>query len=162
VAVFEADEPVGITDIDHTVADVSPFGFVAKPNSAVRPMAGAPEALTTIAQSTRILYLSARDHIFVAKTRAWLRENGFPEGPLLLRRVRFTSATPLEHKLSRLEEVVTKLRNIRFGVGDLPTDVEAYRKRGIPPILISPRPIDGLPKDVPQVSSWSEILKRFG
>lgn len=159
--VFAPDAPVFITDIDHTIADVSPFGFIVRSNVTVRPLPGAPEALREIAASMRVMYLSARDHIFVAKTRAWLRANGFPEGVLLLRRVRFTSATPLQHKLSRLEDVVARLKNVRCGVGDLPTDVEAYRRRGIPPLLLSAVPLPGIPDDVPRAASWSEIRNKI-
>lgn len=158
IGVFRPDAPVIITDIDHTVADVSPLGFITKPNSIVRPMPGAPEALREIAASMQVLYLSARDHIFVGKTRAWLRANGFPEGVLVLRRLRFTQATPLEHKLRRLEEIVTRLKNVRFGVGDLPTDVQAYQARGIRPILLSARPLPEVSADVPRAASWAEIL----
>lgn len=157
LGVFHPEDPAIITDIDHTVADVSPFGFITKPNSSVRPIPGAPEALREMSAWMHIVYLSARDHIFVGKTRAWLRANGFPEGLLLLRRLRFTEASPLEHKLLRLQDVVARLKNIRFGVGDLPTDVEAYRARGVPAILLSERVVPGL--DAQRAASWNEILE---
>ena len=50
--------------------------------------------------------------------------------------------------------------NIRWGVGDLPGDVDAYAAHGIPPILISPRPLSGLPEGTLQVARWSEIADR--
>lgn len=151
-AVFERDEPAIVTDIDRTIADVTPLEAILRSNASIRQMPGASDALRTLAERMRIVYLSARDHIFVAKTRAWLRSNEFPEGPLFLRRIRFTSASPLTHKLSRLAEIAPRLRNIRFGVGDKPHDVEAYRCHGIPPILLSPKG---------DVRSWAEIVERF-
>lgn len=156
VLVKPAETPLFITDIDGTIADVSSFGFIVRSNGSVRPMADAPEILQEISRTMTVLYLSARDHVFGEKTKAWLRMHGFPEGPLYVRRVRFWSATPMEHKLARLGEIRPRFTNVRWGVGDLPGDVEAYAAHGIKPILISRRP-PRLPEGAVGVASWREI-----
>lgn len=154
LAVWSPDGPALVTDIDHTIADVTPWGVLFRSNASIRPLPGAAEALRELAGRIRVVYLSARDHIFVAKTRDWLRANGFPEGPLFLRRIRFPSARALEHKIGRLGEVVARLKNVRYGIGDLPTDVEAYRRHGIPPIFLGRGPA---PDGTPHAASWGTL-----
>lgn len=158
VAVIPKDAPVFITDIDHTLADVSSAGFIFKRVRSVPPLDGAREALDRIAKAMQLVYLTARDHIFTRKTKEWLRLNGFPEAPVYLRRrTRFWSVRAREHKLSRLRELRLAFPNIRWGVGDMPGDAEAYAAHGIPAILIGPRPLPGLPEGTVQVTRWSEI-----
>ncbi len=158
VCVARRDAPVFVTDIDQTLADVSSLGFAFRSNESVRPLDGAVEAMVEIARRMTVVYLTARDHIFTAKTRDWLDRRGFPEGPLYLRRVRFWAASPADHKRARLEELRARFTNIRWGVGDLPGDVEAYSSRGVSPILLSRRP---LPPRFPGVraASWEEVLE---
>src|SRR5204863_234690 len=49
------------------------------------PMPGAVEALTALSRLYRIVYLSARDEVLYEKTKAWLDDKGFPEGPVFCR-----------------------------------------------------------------------------
>jgi hypothetical protein len=161
VAAIPRDTPVFITDVDHTIADVSSAGFIFKSVDQVRPVEGAREALERIAGSMQLVYLTARDHIFTAKTKEWLRLNRFPEAPVYLRRrTRFWTVAARAHKLLRLRELRSSFPNIRWGVGDLPGDVHAYAAHGIPPILISAHPLAGLPDGTIQVKHWSEIAAR--
>ncbi|HYE97893.1 MAG TPA: hypothetical protein VEJ18_03235 [Planctomycetota bacterium] len=154
------DSTVFITDIDRTIADVSPAGFILLPNRWVRPLPGAREALTALAARMEIVYLSARDHGFLAKTRRWLKRSGFPEAPLYLRRgTRFWTVGSQEHKVARLGELRSRFRNIRAGVGDLPGDIHAYTSHGIPAVIISPRTYPGLPESTVRVTDWTAILE---
>ena len=160
VRVSPPGAPVLITDIDHTIADVSSVGFIFKASGTVRMVAGARDALAELAPRMSIVYLSARDHIFVPKTRGWLQMNGFPEGPLYLRAgTRFWHCRSKRHKLGRLAPLRAAWKDIRAGVGDVRGDMEAYAAHGIPPILIGPRQLEGLPAGTRWVPGWSEILK---
>lgn len=158
------EAPVLITDIDHTIADVSPVGFILKSNPNVKPLAGAREALESLARRMEIVYLTARDHIYGPKTRAWLRLNAFPEAPLYPRAgTRFWTVLSKQHKIARLGELRARFADIRAGVGDLPGDAEAYAAHGIPPILIAPtKPAKELPAGTHWVRDWAEILDRLG
>ncbi|HEX7899778.1 MAG TPA: hypothetical protein VF950_18560 [Planctomycetota bacterium] len=162
VRVAPGTSAVLVTDIDHTIADVSPAGFILKPNPWVRTLAGAVDALTSLGGRMQIVYLSARDHIYANKTRAWLRRNAFPEAPLFVRAgTRFWSCRSKGHKVARLGELRALWPNIRAGIGDLPSDAEAYAAHGIPPIVISPRQPAALPEGAVWVRSWTEILKHL-
>jgi hypothetical protein len=158
IRVVPRDVPILITDIDQTLADVSALGFVLLPNRSIRPLRGAREALEEIAGRMEIAYLTARDHIFSAKTKAWLRQNGFPEAPLYLRRgTRFWTVGAQAHKISVLREIRLRFPNIRWGVGDLPGDAHAYAAHRIPAILLGNHPVDGLPPGTVCAPCWSDI-----
>ncbi len=159
VRVAPGTSPVLITDIDHTIADVSSVGFIFKASGTVRMVAGARDALAELAPRMSIVYLSARDHIFLPKTRGWLQMNGFPEGPLYLRAgTRFWSCRSKRHKVGRLAPLRAHWKRILAGIGDVRGDMEAYAAHGIPPILIGPAPLDGLPTGTVCTSGWIEIL----
>lgn len=158
VTVAPHDAPIFITDIDGTIADVSRLGFLFRVNSRIPVVEGAREALQEISRKTAVVYLSARDHTYAAKTRDWLRRNEFPDGPLYVRRQRLWSATPRRHKIRRLNEFQPRFTNIRWGVGDLRSDMEAYAERGIPSILLGRGRHTGLPAGAVLAGSWKEIL----
>jgi phosphatidate phosphatase APP1 len=158
VCAVPRETPVFVTDIDRTIADISPLGFILLGNDLVRPMPGAPEALREIARRFQVVYLTARDHVFAAKTRDWLRRRGFPESPLYLRKgTRFWDTSPRDHKIARLGELRARFPRLRWGVGDVRGDLEAYAAHGIEGILLSPR---GRPVAAPGrvARSWTEIL----
>lgn len=160
VQVVEPQTPLMIVDIDQTIADVTPQGFIFRKVQNVRPILGSREALAELSRSMQILYLTARDHIFTRKTKLWLRCAEFPEAPVYLRKgTRFWSATPREHKIERLREIRRSFSNILWGVGDRPGDATAYGVHSIRPILLAPSRPPGVSSDVLCLPSWQEILK---
>ena len=160
VHVMDRDRPVFVTDIDGTIADCSNFGFVVRPPTSVSEIKGAPEALKEIANTMEIVYLTARDHIFSERTRRWLRHSGFPEGTLYLRRERFWSVSPKDHKIRRLREFCRTFRDVRWGVGDTRGDMEAYESHAIRPILLAKKSPAWLPKNGICLPTWKDIGAR--
>jgi hypothetical protein len=128
----------------------------------VRPLPGAREALVSLSSRFEILYLTARDHVFRTKTRAWLRENRFPEAPIYLRRgTRFWTCRSGRHKRGRLGELRPAFPRIAAGVGDARSDLTAYASHGIPAIQIGPKALRGLPEGAVWARDWAEIEKRL-
>jgi histidinol phosphatase-like enzyme len=159
VRIVPKDAPILVVDIDHTIADVSPQGFIFRRVKNVKSMPGSREALKELSKSFQILYLSARDHIFTRKTKLWLRLKGFPEAPVYLRKnSRFWSASPREHKLERLKDLRAHFPNIPWGVGDKPGDVAAYAAHGIKPILIAEGRPTEVATEVPCFRDWKLIV----
>jgi hypothetical protein len=153
VSIVPRDAPILVTDVDGTIADVSSLAFPFRSNRGVPPLDGAVEALREISGRMTVVYLTARDHIFIPRTKAWLEMKGFPAGPLYARKVRLWSCSPREHKVNRLGELAARFTNIRWGVGDLPGDIAAYGAHGISPILVAARCCSGA-----QARTWNEIL----
>lgn len=158
VDVLPADAPVLVLDVDHTITDVSTFRFAFTSNENTRSLPDAIDVIPRLAKRYSIAYLTARDHSFLGKTRSWLRLNGLPDGPVFLRRRRFWSQRPLEHKLERLGEL-KRTHRIVAGVGDMPTDVKAYLANGMTAYHMDPKDawphIEGSTK----IRSWKELEK---
>ena len=162
VRVIDPRTPVIIVDIDHTIADVSPQGFILRKVQNVRPLLGSREALDELAPTMQIVYLTARDHIFTRKTKLWLRAAEFPEAPVYLRKgTRFWSHNPREHKIERLKELRPRFPNILWGIGDKPGDVAAYQTHGIPPILLAASRPPDLAPEVAWYADWKQILQHI-
>jgi len=160
VRVVPRETPIIIVDIDETIADVSPAGFVLKRVRDVRPLPGSREVLQELSRTMQIVYLTARDHIFTRKTKLWLRLASMPEAPVYLRKgTRYWRTRSRDHKMLRLAELRPLFPNILWGVGDKPGDAVAYASHGIKPILIAPgRPWD-VSADVPCFPTWKNILE---
>jgi hypothetical protein len=159
VRVVPRETPIMVVDIDMTIANVTPAGFVLRPVREVLPLTGSREILKEVSRTMQIVYLTARDHIFTRKTKLWLRLAGMPEAPVYLRKgTRYWSTAAREHKFRRLGELTPKFPNIVWGIGDKPGDAAAYLARGIRPILIAPgRPAE-VSADVPCFPTWKNIL----
>jgi hypothetical protein len=160
VRVVSRETPIIIIDIDETIADVTPWGFIVRRVRNVLPLSGAREILREISRTMQIVYLTARDHIFTRKTKLWLRLAGMPEAPVYLRKgTRYWRTRSREHKFQRLGELRTKFPNIPWGVGDKPGDAAAYAARGIRPILIAPGRPSEVSADVPCFPTWKNIME---
>ncbi len=157
VKVIPPDAPVFVCDIDNTISRSSAFSPLVLPNASIRPVEGSREALAKIAQSMTILYLTARDHIFAAKTRDWLRQKDFPEGPLYFRRARYLSVPAGKHKSVVLSKLRERFTRIAWGAGDTRADAAAYAENGITPLILRR---GTLPAPAVCVRTWREILER--
>lgn len=158
--VLPADAPILVLDIDHTITDVSTFRFAFTPDRKIRALPDAVEVIPRLAKRFRVVYLTARDHSFLAKTRGWFRLHGLADGPVFMRRRRFWSQRAFDHKLERLGELA-KDRRIVAGVGDLPLDAKAYLARGMAAYVMDPGGAVPEIEGATRVRSWKELEERL-
>jgi hypothetical protein len=160
VDVLPADAPVLVLDVDHTITEISTFRFAFTSNPNIHSLPDAIDVIPRLAKRFSIVYLTARDHSFLGKTRSWLRLNNLPDGPVFLRRRRFWSQAAVDHKLERLGEL-KRTHRIVAGVGDLPTDVKAYLSNGMAAYHMDPGGkwphLEGSTK----VRSWKELEEKL-
>jgi len=161
IRVLPGDAPVLVVDLDHTIADVSPFRFAFLDNRQVKPLPGAVEALRWLENRFAVIYLTARDHSFLRKTREWLRLQGMADGPLFIRRRRFWSQRPFDHKVERLGELARDHRLVA-GIGDLPADAKAYLAKGLKAFLLDPKGIHPSSEGVVRVRGWKDLEAQLG
>ena len=125
------DEQVVVTDIDGTLTD-SEYAILGEVfgDRKVAPRLNASAALQRSGRP--IIYVSARGDQLTEPTRRWLREHGFPRGPLRL-------APQLLVPPGRAQlEVKTRLLAalgvpIAAGIGNRATDIASYRGVGVRP-----------------------------
>ena len=107
-------------------------------NAAIPAVAGAVEALTRLARTHRIIYLTARDESLYNKTRAWLELRGFPEGPLFTRDYNVLGPGRGAFKRRFLVDLRKRFPGVAAGVTDTPADAQAYLDAGLKAIALGP------------------------
>lgn len=160
IFVWPADSRVLLTDVDHTVSDISEPRVPFTDNASIPPLSGAVEALGKLSAKYRIVYLSARDDSLYNKTRAWLTEKGFPDGPVFCRDFHL-GERQVAFKSTFIAELKHLFHNIEAGVGDRRTDAAAYLANDLTTFIIDPQRDGKFPAGSVVVTSWAEITGRL-
>jgi hypothetical protein len=150
-----------ITDVDHTISDLSELKVPFTADDRIPPLPGAVQALRELAIKYRIIYLTARDEVLYEKTRAWLTTQGFPEGPVFCRDFHLGD-TQEAFKQRFIFELKKHYPNVAVGVGDQSSDAHAYLNNGLRTFLIEPKQSGAAPKGAVVVRSWQEVCRQLG
>ncbi|MDY7011154.1 MAG: hypothetical protein SVV80_10445 [Planctomycetota bacterium] len=113
-----------VIDLDHTVVD-SGFAKVVFSDTA-KPMARADKVVKELSGKYGIIYLTHRPDLLGNKSKDWLTGNGFVRAPLLVSSLKQSIGDSGKFKSERLAELRKDFPNIRIGIGDKISDVEAY------------------------------------
>lgn len=128
--VVDIDETLCVTDYN------SVLWGIGKDDS--QPLPNSQKTLSLLSREYNILYLTARPTTCANKTQRWLTSRGFPSGPLVTSPTLgdFLGQTDFKRKmLARLQQ---QNRRVLIGIGDKPTDAEAYRDNGMLPVIVNP------------------------
>ncbi len=126
---------VVVTDIDKTISNARWSDVTSKSNQYLYPVRGAVAALNDIAKDATILYLTAREDRYRAKTKDWLQRWGFPRGPLICSDDDLGSGDPAIQKTKSLRAVVPYFPNMKWGFGNKNSDARAYSANGLATFL---------------------------
>lgn len=138
--VVPTDAPTVVFDIDGTLTtdDGEVFEELLTGGTA-EVRAGGQDVVRRYASAGYfVVYITGRPYMLRDSTRAWLRGQGFPAGPLLTTsRLRHT--LPTRRQVQRFKErALTDLRmragvRLAFAYGNASTDVCAYARSGVAP-----------------------------
>lgn len=156
---FPDRRPVLVCDVDHTLYDGSGLTAIRDGGfNAARVLTGSPAALARLAERYAIVYLSARDERLRERTEAFLRDGGFPPGPLLLWTLEGDPVSRAALKSRRLRELRAVWPWLAWGIGDRDSDLRAYRSVGLDTVLIAPGTDLSHPApDVWRVGDWGAV-----
>ncbi len=168
VACRRASEPMIILDVDNTLAVTRTWGFFgdnppAMPNSV--------KVTRRLARDYTIVYMTHRPQQYGHKTKTWLRQYGYPQGPLLMPEVVDFARGSRRYKTKRLDQLQSTFKNIQVGIGDKISDARAYHQNGVKAFLIVnvdeldesedylelAKKLEELPEQVQVVENWSQI-----
>lgn len=90
------------------------------------PLKRSADVLSALAREYHILYLTGRPRYLLDKTRAWLREEGFPPGPVIMSESVRTVFRPGSFKEQKLRALRKSWPRLLIGIGDKPSDANAY------------------------------------
>ena len=153
--------PTIILDIDGTLADASIWEVPFRANRNIPALAGAAEVVWALARKYSLLYLTGRDDFFLQKTKEWLDLRGFPRAPIFFWDPEMRLATPAGYKMHTIALLKRKWPNLVFGIGDRPSDAEAYLSSGLGAYLIG-RPRRKVLPEVVFSPAWKELGAKLG
>ncbi|MBK25208.1 MAG: hypothetical protein CME70_14535 [Halobacteriovorax sp.] len=159
VLVVDPSVPLLVSDIDHTLADISGREFLRTPDQKIPTLANASEVLNRLSKEFKIFYMTARDDLFIKRTKNWLDIKKFPVGPSFFWDFGFFNNIPRNHgeyKAAQIKRLAKKFKNILIGVGDKPHDVAAYRENGLRAYYIGDTREELVP-GVISLKTWTEI-----
>ncbi len=168
VASRKPDEPIVVVDLDKTVVA---SGFHKVMVGQAEAMDRSPEVLSRIAHGRTVVYLTHRPDYFGPKSKAFLKRNGFPTGPLLLSTISGFLKGSGTFKTEVLRDLRSRFKNVDMGIGDKFSDAESYHKVGMQSFLIFHYPdtddpedyreamakLEALPDDIHVVTTWTQI-----
>jgi len=179
VAAREKSDPMVVVDLDRTLV-ASGFGDVLA--GSAEPMPSSDRVMHRLARDHTIIYLTHRPDVFTEQTKRWLRKYDYPVGPVLASTLSqfFKGSGP--YKSAAISDLKKVFLAIETGIGDKPSDAQAYVANGMKAVLIihpddMPTPeavrrwirdLKPLPESVDVVTSWDQVEKalfdgqRFG
>lgn len=84
----------------------------------------------------RIVYLTARPHLFRAETRAWLKSEGFPPGPVITANSLVFDESARTYKRAWVKRMLEDFHwEVVAAYGNAASDIDAYEDAGIPKTL---------------------------
>jgi len=156
LAVRTDDKPIIVSDLDHTVIDIKGYTqFFFHDNEKILPLPGLPDILYELANDYDIIYLTARDDMYVNVTKNWLDMYNLPVAPVFVCDLSEDPVNQGEFKIQALKQLKEKWPNITIGIGDKVHDAEAYLANDMTAYIIGD--YDQLPEKTIQVTGWSEI-----
>ena len=170
VASRKAETPIAVVDLDKTVVA---SGFHTVLIGEASEMPDSPRVMHRIAKDRTIVYLTHRPDYFGPKSKGWLKDKGFPAGPVLMSNVEGFLRGSGEYKTAAIKALQKRFKRIEIGIGDKASDVAAYHANGLKGFLIIQIPtgddpaeyteladqIAALPAAVQVVTSWVQVEK---
>lgn len=166
VGSFPATAKFLVTDIDKTIAMTNELSFLFSSNPAdTAPMPYSVEALMfASAHGWQVIYLTARDHSATVKTKDWELLNHYPVGCSFFKDVNLgnllSSEKYKQDKIAALKGA--GFPNIKIGVGNMPSDAQAYLANGMAALILPGRdtfgdPFATFPSATTYVSNWLKV-----
>ncbi len=142
-----APRPTFVFDIDLTLSDLPEWQVpISGQDAPAFPYA--PEFVNHVSGAGfGVIYMTARDDALDVRTRAFLRNQGFPDGAIFYNdlglrtaeeRAMLSSSNHGKYKTRKLRELYAAGIPIVAGVGNTPTDAEAYRAVGMESYILNP------------------------
>lgn len=127
---------VAVSDIDGTLTgSESAYPESIFTGKMVAAHDGAAEAIAALkARRYYPVYLTSRGRVFTEPSRAWLKDRGFPLGPVRLAPALVTipGGATVDYKAGTMGELTSVGLRVGVGVGNRASDAEAYGRVGVP------------------------------
>jgi hypothetical protein len=162
--VFVWDEPRVIiaVDVDHTIeqTDYKPLFFSSRADES-DPVKRSAKTLSALADDFYVIYLTARPRFLLDRTRVWLHEHEFPDGPVVTAKRIRQMLQPAEFKRQELHELHKDWPTLLIGIGNRPTDADAYGASEMLTLILSPKEAQEFPPHALVFHDWAAVQRFF-
>ena len=156
LSVRDEKRPALVSDLDYTLIDMRKYRFLDHDNEKIPPIRNAPQGMRKLAKTYDIIYLTARDDIYLNVTKEWLAMYKFPRAPVYFCDLSEDPIRQGRYKQKALKSLKAKWPNIKIGIGDKDHDARAYLANGMKAYILGD--YDDLPEGAISVKDWDEIL----
>lgn len=125
------------------------------------PLKRSVAALRGLGPDFHIVYLTGRPRFLLEKTRAWLRERGFPEGPVVTAKGVREMFSPGSFKERKLEGLRGDWPHLLIGIGDKASDANAYGANDMLSLIVSTEHDRSFPPHALVFRDWKELGRFF-
>jgi len=159
---WDKDRIILAVDVDGTLAETDYDDLILdRRDVESQPLPHAQQALEKLSADFHILYLTARPHYYVEKTRRWLRDYGFGTGPVFTApRLRDT----IRHARFKRRMLATLRRdwpNLLVGIGNKAADAQAYGASGMLSLIVRRVPDEDFGPHAIGLQDWPSVLRFF-
>ncbi|HUW83161.1 MAG TPA: hypothetical protein VMZ31_10230 [Phycisphaerae bacterium] len=149
-------------DVDGTLAQTDYDDLIlGRRDAGSQPLPDAQQTLDQLSADFHILYLTARPQYYVEKTRRWLKDCGFPTGPVFTApRLRDT----IRHTRFKRRMLATLRKdwpNLLIGIGNKAADAEAYGASGMLSLIVRRVPDKDLGPHAIMLADWPAVSRFF-
>jgi hypothetical protein len=150
-------------DVDGTLAQTDYDDLIlGRRDVGSQPLPYAQQTLDQLSADFHILYLTARPQYYVEKTRRWLKDCGFPTGPVCTApRLRDT----IRHTRFKRRMLATLRKdwpNLLIGIGNKAADGEAYGASSMLSLIVRRVPDKNLGPHAIVLHDWPAVSRLFG
>jgi len=159
---WDKDRIILAVDVDGTLAETDYDDLIlGRRDVESQPLPHAQQTLEKLSADFHILYLTARPHYYVQKTRRWLKDCGFPGGPVFTApRLRDT----IRHTRFKRRMLATLRKdwpNLLIGIGNKAADAEAYGPNGMLSLIVRRAADEDLGPHAIVLQDWPAVSRFF-
>lgn len=161
---WPADRTVIAVDVDDTISETDYDDLLLDQiDRESRPLPDAQEALTELAETYRIVYVTGRPRFLLNKTRDWLDRHDFPAGPVITSPGVSEMLDFLELKIDLIRMMRTHVPALLIGLGDKESDAKAYAATELLPLILrlKGKSLLSLDGDAIVFDDWPALLRFF-
>jgi hypothetical protein len=149
-------------DIDETLSVTDyPDLMIGSQDRGSRPIRGAVVTMNALARDYHIAYVTARPRFMLERTRAWLRAQGFPAGPLIVSASWAEWHNQSAYKSRALASLRKQWPNLLIGIGDKRGDVHAYLDNRMLTLIVNERDEDRYGDKATTLNDWPTLARYF-
>jgi len=149
-------------DIDKTLSRTEYKQLILKPEDEESdPIKGSRETMRQLSKEFHIIYVTARPRFLLEKTREWLAEHEYPDGPVVVAPSVRVAIYAFEFKRKTLKALRDDWPALLIGIGDRASDADAYGANDMLTLIVARRRDEDYGPHAIVLRDWKTLREFF-